>query len=410
MTIFVFVVHQPHYMLQLSKFEKFHAMGSMLTISLSTLLLTIFLLGACTPTTHTTSAVTTSARTPTAGFSDATSTPSVLNQLEFVLNTRLPSAPPMVLPSEDLSIIASNQHRLQITRLRYTDRIVNEVAANGAVFLVVEAFVYNYSPNDHTYSQLDFVITAGGTSNPPSYLVDVNRTAALQSLDFPFHFAAPNFIVPSRRVRQVVMVFYLDQHLDAMRFHYFGDTPRPFLEFFVMEESDGSINAVKYLEGRRQGTERAEVPLFSSPVFTLDTQEVARLHDYQEWPFYNCDGAGQMKQTISYEFESFDYVRNLLEINFNVAATGLPSRLLGLLQADINAQRDAIFTQSMKEMRSVEITVPSRTNSLYRTELYFVNQTGIMEITLGGQTFRLPYTLENRPRFHIRSIPTEPCS
>lgn len=382
----------------------------MITISRLVLLAIICLLGACTNTNGLTSTATMPAPTATVVIPDITPTPSILNQLEFVLNTRLPSAPPLVLPPEDLSIIASNQHRLQITRLSYTDRIINEVAADNAVFLVVEAFVYNYSLSDHTYSQTDFVITVGGTSNPPSYLVDVNRTAALQIADFPFHFAAPNFIVPSRRVRQVVMVFSLPQRLETMRFHYFGDAPRPFLEFLVMEESNGAISAIKYLEGRREGSERVDQPLFGSPVFTLDTQEVARLHDYQEWPFYNCDGAGQMKQTISYEFESLDYVRTQLQIHFNVTTTGLPRRLLGLFQADVNAHRDAIFSQSMRETRSVEITVPPGTNSLYRTEVYFVNQTGVMEVTLGGHTFRLPYTLENRLRFHIRSIPTEPCS
>ncbi len=337
-----------------------------------------------------------------------TPTPSIQAQLEFVLNTRLPSVPPLELPPDDLSIIASTFHRLQITRLMYTDRIVNEVAPANGVFLVVEAFVYNYSSTDHTYTQTDFVITNSGTSAPPSYLVDTDRTLSLQVADFPFHFAAPNFTVPARRVRQVVMVFVFPQRFDSMRFHYFGEAPRPFLEFFVLDTEDGVLQAIKYLAGRREGSERVEQRLFGAPVFTLDTQEVARLYDYQEWSFYNCDGAGEMRQTISYEAQSLELMRNQMHMNFNVTA-GMPLKLLALVKADIDAHSESIFSQTLKEVRAVEIVVPPRTNSLYRMEVYFVNQTGIMEIKLGTQTLQLPYTLENRLRFHVRSVPAEPC-
>ncbi len=324
----------------------------------------------------------------------------------------------MVIPEEGISIVANENQILQIRRIWETDEAGSTQAEEG-VFLVMDATIYNYAEDERCYADHSipaFLKQEGEEDKKilPTYMGEI-RDAFYPLRNYPgtdvIGAREGPLCLKGYHKANTVLVYQLPGDLSELKMTFgpksgnflgLGDQVEPTEFRLWLQRQEGSEYsfAVVSVDGE------AQITIVD---WRLAETDIERVYDTEVVSLENCQGVASRKstRTLTREVSITAKIEEEVFANFSIP---VPIPLLnGILQTEVEKRSTTEENERLSFQISEEIEVPPGAIVNYEFVWYLVSAEGEMDAAIGDQIITIPFTLDDRIRGEVRSLPPSDC-
>jgi hypothetical protein len=313
---------------------------------------------------------------------------------------------PQTFGVNDYSVMVGDI-RFQVADSRRLERAGNSKPNTGQQYLLVEGYVYNYGDPTITLHDIDFdLIFAAGeeivSRVPDTGLLDAFKNSERPNLVYPDRNIPlyPDYHVSSGMIRPIALIYEVPLDVNQIRIAFLQDQPN--LSLLLLESDSPSFIIYK-------------TDLVAQEYISLVLEDDALRGFYtlfeQDVVVDNCFGTTDLART----FEFSQQASARLELGAPVESPVNPLSL-DLIETRV---RDTILAHHGIPAAQLEPVVYTRSEVVSaapatkpRWQFVWLQDTieGIVNLQLGDDLYRLPYTVYGSVSYELRSIPTEGCT
>lgn len=354
--------------------------------------------------------------TPTSTFT-ATLTPTETYTPTSTFTPTLTPIPDIlgnIAPEFDMNdfSVTSGQFQLQITEILSLKNINNgEYTPDaGNHYLVLHGYLYNYSEQDQNFSELDFQADFNQVDNvtPRTDLMYALKQTQYPDAGYPERnfFGSPKFNVPANRAVEVILAYEAPVTVDYMKLYFNpgGVQPRSSMGILLFKQAD--TNQYALLKESIDGNTRFTVEFADITAGTFE-----ELIDRQIEVIDNCFNDEARSKSLTYEqSEAFEITLGTQKtINLDASRYFLSVAFNGLLNYSIAQHHEKTNTNELTISQTENLTAAPHKKTVWEFQAYKVSLSGTMVVKFGEQSFEVPYTISDRLRVEVISLPADPC-
>lgn len=316
-------------------------------------------------------------------------------------------ARPQSFDTRDHSVIVGDI-RFQVATAMRIDRIGDQMPAAGQQYLMIDGYVYNYGDAAVTLHDIDFDLIYASESETVSRLPDTGllsklREEARPDLVYPDRNLPlyPDYNVSGRMIRPVSLIYDVPLSIDLIHLAFLQDEPN--LNLLLLFDD----TAAEYRIYKTDSTQEDSISLDFGDSVVQGNEVLSE----QQVVVDNCFGTTDLAR--AFEFESQASAR----LEFDTP----PGEALDPLQLDVLRETVTAAIRERHQITDADLAPTDYTRSEVLTAApgtkprwQFVWLQAIssshVELRLGDDAFRVPYTIYDEVSYDLRSIPTEGCS
>ncbi len=329
--------------------------------------------------------------------------PEVLDQL------------PLTFADADTSVVAG-LGVFQVTDVYGLSSIGStSIAPTQQQYLTIEGYIYNYSDTDIVFYNSDFKATFLDTystklSNvePSVELMRLLKDEKYPDRDWPAQNwrVDRKFTVTAKHARSIFLVYQVPTHITVMSLQFTPSNfdPPPALGIWFHKSANGSDVFFKVSSNDK--------PIYKYEFLPETVTEISEIVDSRTESLDNCFGNSEIERetgldrTISLEIKTQidpGDLANVLEFIPEFQPFG---KIAGKLVSSYYNRNDG---DVMTFTDATRLRAASGTHTVYRVTYYKVNLAGKIRIYIGDKSFDVPYTIGDRLRTDVVSLPPIPC-
>lgn len=338
----------------------------------------------------------------------ATATPT-LTPTPSPTPTAIPSvlgALPDVFSETDISAVHDN-YVFQITQMRELSLVGSRRPNTNKRFIEISGYVYNYSNEPITLHDIDFDLAYeldenAVTVQPSSELLAILKTTEKPNLEYPDRNLAfySDFVVPAKTAKATLLIYEVDSGIDLYRLAFISDQQN--LEIIGLPIEGDNEYLVYKVDTRASLDVEFDVDRIVSRITkVIDVNEDVVVD--------NCFGTETITRTVSYTQEETTQLLIEDEQRLRLSFGRLP--IIGrLIRADIRNRHQTTEGISTTKVHTESLSASPGTRPRWKLRWYYESLDGVMLLRLGDDVFEIPYTVKDRLRSELISIPSVPCS
>ena len=371
----------------------------------------------------------TSASTPNAAQSNQSVLPATNpTNAPLIIASETPVASPTPLPDvlAEMPIFGERDvaftigtFAFQVTDVHKVEAVDNKQAGAGKVFLIMEGRLFNFGENSQKFYRTNFEITLTDDTEllPDLDLMDKLQEVQYLDRDYPRRSSLPiNALAVDARAWREIFVAY--------------EVPAT-IEVFDMTFSPNDMQipseARLWLLNTGNDLVLYKATADDAPAYTIDfnfanTQiELEELIDTEVIEIDNCFGTAEISRTQTFQEEiissyTLGDVAQDVGSNFLNPALEMGIQLLQLnpitallLLTDFGTQNNVRSGDTITITRTENLSAAAGTKPRFQLSWYRVTIQGTMQLNIGGDNYYIPFTLTNRLRSELESLPPGEC-
>lgn len=282
-------------------------------------------------------------------------------------------------------------------------------------FLTIEAYIYNYSDSPVTVFKSDFKATFINTNSirindvePDVDLMRVLKDERYSDRDWPaqnWRFDR-KFIIEPKRSKPIFLVYEVPKEITAFSLQFTPNNvnPPPTLGIWLPKSDNGKYSFFKVSTNNE--------PIFDFEFLPETVTELLEVVDTRTESLDNCFGSSELERetgldrTISLEIITTADSGELGKLlNFLPGFQTFTAALGDLIGVHYERTEGEVMTFT----DATRLRAAPGKHTEYRVTYYKVNLDGKIRIHIGDETFDVPYSIGDRLRTAVVSLPVIPC-
>lgn len=344
--------------------------------------------------------------TPTAFAEQATTQPEPTATFMRTPVPEFVGARPQSFDMRDHSVIVGDI-RFQAATATRVDRIGDQTPAAGQQYLLIDGYIYNYGDAVITLHDIDFDLIYMNGSETVSRLPDTGllsklREEARPDLVYPDRNLPlyPDYNVSGRMIRPLSLIYDVPLSIDLIHLAFLQDEPNLSL-LLLFDDTAAEYRLYKTGSGVEDS-----ISLDFDDAVVQGSEALSE----QDVMVDNCFGTTDLAR--AFEFASQASAR----LEFDTQ----PGEALDPLRLDVLRERVTAAIRERHQITDADLAPTDYTRSEVLTAApgtkprwQFVWLQAIssshVDLRLGDDVFRVPYTVYDEVSYDLRSIPTEGC-
>lgn len=320
---------------------------------------------------------------------------------------------PAEITDDELAIAAGN-FLFQITEVTRLKQIADSQPDSGNGYLVLHGYLYNYSDAEKKFHDVNFQIDFDEHQNvnPLLPLMEKLQQSTYPQARYPDcrTFWCRDFIVPAKKAQEIILVYEVPLEIDHLKldFQPTDVAERSQVGIILIPLSDTNAERLDYLGLKESVGGR---PTFSISFGEIDpaSASVSQIVDTETYIVDNCFGTEILKRGIEISSRHASRFEVIDELSGSLKGIFTVQLLNGLFEAYARRVHEKMEEQELVITRKEEVTAAPGTKTQWRLDVYKVSFAGKMIFSVGTRNFEVPYTLSDKLRTELVSVPTEPC-